>query len=209
MTDFERPGAQQWVPGRLSLPALREAATGCRGCELWADATQVVFSRGTASARIMLVGEQPGDQEDRAGKPFVGPAGHVLADAVDAAGIDRADLYVTNAVKHFRFEERGTRRIHKTPETVHIVACEPWLEAELAVVHPEVVVCLGATAGRAVFGRPVRIGAERGSVLEARGAKAVIRNHPSAVLRLSGTPDFDAAFDALVADLRLAAGILA
>jgi DNA polymerase len=200
----ERPGAEQWVPARPTLRNLREVAPDCRGCELWADATHVVFSQGAASASIMLVGEQPGDQEDRAGKPFVGPAGRVLADAVDAAALDRDDLYVTNAVKHFRFEERGKRRIHKTPETPHIVACQPWLQAELAVVDPAVVVCLGATAGRAVFGRPVRIGAERGMVLQAAGRSAVITSHPSAVLRLKGEPGYDEAFDALVSDLRLA-----
>lgn len=193
------------MPARPTLPTLRDAASGCRGCELWADATHVVFSKGTASARIMLVGEQPGDQEDRSGEPFVGPAGRLLADAVDAAGIDRGELYVTNAVKHFRFEERGKRRIHKTPETAHVVACHPWLEAELALVAPAVVVCLGATAGRAVLGRNVRIGAERGAVLQAGPRRALITTHPSAVLRLRGTPEFDGAFDALVRDLALAA----
>jgi uracil-DNA glycosylase family protein len=213
MPEGERPGAGRWVPEHRTLASLRAAAPACRGCELWADATQVVFSQGAASARIMLVGEQPGDREDRLGKPFVGPAGQVLADAVDAAAIDRDELYVTNAVKHFRFEVRGTgeqgkRRIHKTPETAHIVACEPWLEAEIAVVDPELVVCLGATAGRAVFGRPVRIGAERGVVLETRGRKALITSHPSAVLRLKGEPGFDDAFAALVADLQVAAGAL-
>ena len=202
---IDRPGAAQWVPGRLSVTALREAAPRCRGCELWADATQVVFSQGPAAASIMLVGEQPGDQEDREGKPFVGPAGRLLAEAVDAAGIDRDQLYVTNAVKHFRFEERGKRRIHKTPETAHIVACHPWLEAEIAVVDPVVIVALGATAGRAVFGRPVRIGAERGSVVPAGGRSAVLTAHPSAVLRLRGEPGYDEAFDALARDLSIAA----
>lgn len=196
------------MPGRSSLPELRDAAPSCRGCELWADATQVVFSQGPASASLMLVGEQPGDQEDRAGRPFVGPAGQLLAQAVDAAGIDRSILYVTNAVKHFRFEERGTRRIHKTPETAHVVACNPWLEAELAIVDPAVVVALGATAGRAVFGRAVRIGAERGTVSEVGGRSTLLTTHPSAVLRMKGEPTFDEAFAALVTDLRTAAAAL-
>jgi uracil-DNA glycosylase family protein len=203
---IDRPGAAQWVPGRLSVAALRDAAPRCRGCELWADATQVVFSQGPAAASIMLVGEQPGDQEDREGKPFVGPAGRLLAEAVDAAGIDRGALYVTNAVKHFRFEERGKRRIHKTPETAHILACHPWLDAEITVVDPAVIVALGATAGRAVFGRPVRIGAERGSVIPVGDRNAVLTTHPSAVLRLRGEPGYDEAFDALARDLSIAAG---
>jgi uracil-DNA glycosylase len=164
-----------------------------------------VFSRGRAGSALMLVGEQPGDQEDRTGEPFVGPAGRLLAEAVDAAGIDRGDLYVTNSVKHFRHELRGTRRIHKTPDTAHIVACHPWLQAELGTVAPRVVVALGATAGRAVFGRPVRIGAERGTVLQdAEGRAAVLTAHPSAVLRQRGEPGYPEAFDALVADLQLA-----
>lgn len=204
LTD-DRPGAAAWVPSDHAIAGLRAAAPGCRGCELWADATNVVFSKGTSRASLMLVGEQPGDQEDRAGEPFVGPAGRLLADAVDAAGIDRGDVYLTNAVKHFRFEERGKRRIHKTPDTAHIVACRPWLAAELDAVDPRVVVALGATAARAVFGRPVRIGAERGRRLEAEGRTAFVTTHPSAVLRRRGEPDFDDAFDALVGDLESAA----
>lgn len=151
--DVERPGAEAWVPAEGGLAALREAAPGCRGCELWRDATQVVFSTGPRSAGLMLVGEQPGDQEDRTGEPFVGPAGRVLDDALEAAGIRREDVYLTNAVKHFRHEPAapGKRRIHAKPAVGHIVACQPWLEAELEVVSPKVVVCLGATAARAVL----------------------------------------------------------
>ena len=210
MADEERPGAEQWVPSGGGLPALRAAAHDCRGCELYRDATQVVFSAGSARARIVLVGEQPGDQEDLAGEPFVGPAGRMLAAAVEAAGIDRSQLYVTNAVKHFRFERRGKRRIHEKPGIVHIDACRPWLAAELRVVQASVVVCLGATAGRAVLGREVKIGAERGRLLEpgiVGDAPVVITTHPSALLRLRDAAEREAAFDALVSDLRLAASV--
>jgi uracil-DNA glycosylase family protein len=197
--------AAPWVPDRPTLPALEEAAAGCRGCELWEPATQVVFSRGAPSARLMLVGEQPGDQEDRQGEPFVGPAGRVLDDALEAAGVGRQEVYLTNAVKHFRHEQRGKRRIHQKPDLRHLVACAPWLEAELALVDPDVVVALGATAGRALLGRTVRIGAERGRVIEAPSGRAtVITTHPSALLRLRDRADRDEAFEGLVADLRVA-----
>ena len=209
MPDEERPGAEQWVPEGAGIDALREAATRCRGCELWEPATQVVFSAGPPSASMVLVGEQPGDQEDRRGMPFVGPAGTLLVQAVKEAGIDPATVYRTNAVKHFRFEPRGTRRIHKTPEVQHVVACHPWLHAELEVLTPGIVVALGATAGRALFGRPVRIGAERGTVLEGAipdsGAKALLTAHPSAVLRMQRDPGYDEAYAALVRDLKTAA----
>ncbi|GAA4288963.1 UdgX family uracil-DNA binding protein [Georgenia daeguensis] len=205
-TGPERPGAQRWVPPAGDVDALRRAAPGCRGCELWAGATQVVFSVGSERARIALVGEQPGDREDRTGEPFVGPAGDVLADALTAAGIERTAVYLTNAVKHFRFTERGKRRIHKTPGVAHVEACRPWLEAELAAVGPAVIVCLGATAARAVLGREVRVGEVRGQALEGDGGvRVVVTTHPSAVLRLRGKPEWDEAFDALVADLRAAA----
>lgn len=200
----ERPGAAPWVPDHADLTALRAAAPDCRGCELWEPATQVVFSAGAASARLMLVGEQPGDQEDRQGRPFVGPAGRLLARAVDEAGIARADVYVTNAVKHFRFERRGTRRIHEKPGVAHIDACRPWLQAELALVRPLLVVCLGATAARSVLGRDARIGAERGRVLDETDPPALITAHPSALLRTQDPAERDAGFAALVADLRTA-----
>jgi DNA polymerase len=202
----DRPGAGRWVPARPSLASLRSAAHECRGCELYRDATQVVFSEGMARARIMLVGEQPGDKEDLEGEPFVGPAGRMLAKAVGAAGIPRKDLYVTNAVKHFRFERRGKRRIHEKPGIVHIEACHPWLEAELRVVRPDVVVALGATAGRALLGRDVRIGAERGRLIAPQNV--VITTHPSALLRIREEPARQEAFDALVADLRVAVSSL-
>jgi uracil-DNA glycosylase family protein len=211
---MERPGADRWVRPEADIASLREDASGCRGCELWEDATQVVFSMGPATARMMLVGEQPGDSEDRQGRPFVGPAGRVLAEAVDAAGIPRGDLYVTNAVKHFRFEPRGKQRIHKTPGPQHVAACRPWLVAEARLVQPEVVVCLGATAGRAVLGREVRIGAERGRLMtgpegmSTGAAPVLITAHPSAVLRLRGQDGYEEAFAALVADLKTAAAVL-
>ena len=209
MAEVERPGAQEWVPERGGVSALREAVHGCRGCELWAPATQAVFSSGPARARLMLVGEQPGDQEDKAGEPFVGPAGRVLRDALETAGVGIGEVYLTNAVKHFRFEERGKRRLHKNPEVAHITACRPWLDAELAAVRPEVVVALGATAGRAVFHRTVRIGAERGTITETpEGVRALLTAHPSAVLRLRGKPEWDDAFGQLAADLATAAGAL-
>jgi uracil-DNA glycosylase len=202
----EAQDAQPWVPERPTLPRLGAAVQQCRGCELWQDATQAVLSTGSAGARVMLVGEQPGDQEDRQGEPFVGPAGRVLAEAMEGAGLDEAEIYLTNAVKHFRHEQRGKRRIHRSPELRHLVACRPWLEAELDVVAPDVVVCLGASAGRAVLGRPVRIGAERGTVLEGPGGRdTVITTHPSAVLRLRSRGGYAEALAALVADLRVAA----
>lgn len=210
--DLERPGAEQWVPSGAGIDGLREAAKQCRGCELWEPATQVVFSAGPPTASIVMVGEVPGDQEDRRGMPFVGPAGNLLIQAVREAGIDPAAVYRTNAVKHFRFELRGARRLHKTPEAVHVTACHPWLHAELGVLEPGIVVALGATAGRALFGRPVRIGAERGRVLDGAiadsPAKSLLTAHPSAVLRMKNDPGYDDAYAALVTDLRTAAAVV-
>ncbi|MEJ5945096.1 UdgX family uracil-DNA binding protein [Pseudokineococcus basanitobsidens] len=212
----DRPGAAGWVPddpARRDVEHLREAARACRGCELWEPATQVVFSAGAASGRVALVGEQPGDSEDRRGVPFVGPAGRLLQEAVAEAGLAREDVYVTNAVKHFRFTQSapGKRRIHATPDAGHVTACLPWLTAELAAVDPEVVVVLGATAGRALLGPSFRVTKERGVVLEretSRGPKRFVATiHPSAVLR---TPDDQRAQarDGLVADLRVAVAAL-
>ncbi|WP_261166264.1 UdgX family uracil-DNA binding protein [Microbacterium sp. Marseille-Q6965] len=206
----ERPGAEQWVPEAGGLEALRRAVHDCRGCELWRDATQAVFSRGPDDARLMLVGEQPGDREDQEGEPFVGPAGRLLDDAVAAADIDADRVYRTNAVKHFRFEQRGKRRIHAKPAVGHVVACRPWLEAELETVRPAVVVALGATAARAVLGRTVRIGEVRGMVLESSdptGTAAVVTAHPSSILRVRDDAERRAAFDGLAADLRRAAEV--
>lgn len=209
----DRPGAQEWVPPSADVDDLRRAAPDCRGCELWRDATQVVFSKGTSGATLMFVGEQPGDREDIEGEPFVGPAGRLLAEAVDAAGIPRDRVYVTNAVKHFRFERRGKRRIHEKPAVAHIVACRPWLEAEFDAVGPSVVVALGATAARSVLGRTVRIGEVRGKVLppdvagtpSALPAPTLVTTHPSALLRIEDPADRMAAFESLVEDLRTAA----
>ncbi|WP_282944915.1 UdgX family uracil-DNA binding protein [Cellulomonas endometrii] len=206
----ERPGAQEWVPPDADVDALAAAAPACRGCELWGPATQVVFSAGPSRAALVLVGEQPGDREDREGEPFVGPAGRVLHDALHDAGIDPDAVYVTNAVKHFRFTERGTKRLHKSPAVAHIRACHPWLSAELAAVRPRVVVCLGATAARSVLDRDVTIGEVRGRVLDEHPADApdaavLVIAHPSALLRLRGRDGWDEAYAALVADLRTAA----
>lgn len=206
-------GAGRWVPDGAGVEELARAAHACRGCELWHDATQVVFSSGPPDAALALVGEQPGDREDREGEPFVGPAGRVLADALEAAGLDAGSVYLTNAVKHFRHTERpdrGRRRLHKTPDVAHVRACLPWLEAELAAVRPRVVVALGSTAARAVLGSPARIGELRGRVLDAPEkaafpeASVVVTTHPSALLRLRDRSGWDDAFAALVSDLATA-----
>ena len=198
--------AAEWVPERPSLTRIRRAAADCRGCELWEDATQVVVSTGPRSARLVLVGEQPGDQEDRSGKPFVGPAGRLLDRALADAGIAREEIYLTNAVKHFRHVDRGKRRLHQRPELRHLVACRPWLDAELALIRPDVVVALGASAARAVLGRPATIGAERGRVLdEPEGQRTLVTTHPSALLRIRERPERATAYDALVSDLVTAA----
>src|SRR5437763_12040004 len=158
--------ASALVPDHPSLSSLREAAAGCRACDLWKTGTQTVFGEGAAGARLMLVGEQPGDREDREGAPFVGPAGRVLDEALAQAGIDRRAVYVTNAVKHFKWEPRGKRRIHAKPSWSELTACRPWLEAELAVVRPEVLVCLGATAAQSLLGRQFRVTKQRGEWIE-------------------------------------------
>jgi uracil-DNA glycosylase len=202
--------AAPYVPGGAGLAALREAAAHCRGCPLHRDATQAVFGEGEPSARVALVGEQPGDQEDRKGRPFVGPAGRVLGRALEEAGIERGDAYVTNAVKHFKFTlraERGRRRIHKPPSLREMTACGPWLDAELAVVDPEVLVALGATAGKGLLGSSYRVTKQRGQLLERADAPPVLGTvHPSAVLRAD--EDREAVYAGLVADLRVVAGVL-
>ena len=179
--------AALWVPEHADIEGLKKAAVDCQGCELWQGATQVVFSAGNPQAPLALVGEQPGDVEDRKGIPFVGPAGRLLQEALDEAGVPREDVYVTNAVKHFRFTERGKRRIHATPQVSHIRACLPWLEAELTLVDPALIVCLGATAARALLGSTFRVTKQRGEVLELAtpvGIRPVLATvHPSAVLR--------------------------
>ena len=183
----ETDSAEPFVPARPSLPKLRSAAKKCRGCRLWMFGTQTVFGEGPRDASIVIVGEQPGDQEDRSGHPFVGPSGKLLDAALEAAGVDRAKAYVTNAVKHFKWEERpGTkRRIHKKPSDAEVVACHPWLEAELEVLAPRVVVCLGATAAQSLLGKQFRVSTQRGKVMKPWGATPVViaTVHPSAVLR--------------------------
>ncbi len=186
------------------LETLRREAAGCTNCELYEPATQTVFGAGPESAWLILVGEQPGDREDIEGAPFVGPAGRVLDTALERAGIDRDEVYVTNAVKHFRFERQGSRRIHKTPGVTHIRACRPWLDGELASVRPQALATLGATAAKALFGPKFRITAERGNVLDWEGYQLVPTVHPSSILRGPAEKRAEA-MDALVADLEVAA----
>jgi DNA polymerase len=203
--------AADFLPGRHTLPALRRAAAGCQGCHLWRVGTQTVFGEGSRDAPLMFVGEQPGDQEDLAGHPFVGPSGRLLDSALERAGLDRGDAYVTNAVKHFKWvpDGSGKRRIHKTPSSSEVRACHPWLEAEIAVVKPRIIVALGATAAKAVFGPAIRVTVQRGRTLRTPLAEAGFATvHPSAVLRspreLRG--DAEAAF---VDDLKKVARYLA
>jgi DNA polymerase len=198
--------AAEYIPERPTLPRLREAAQGCRGCELWRDATQAVFSEGPKKARIMLVGEMPGDREDREGRPFVGPAGRELDRALEAAGIDRGDVYVTNAVKHFKFEERGKRRIHQTPRKGEVDACFPWLDTEIKLVRPEALVTLGATAAKALLGSSFRLTQHRGELLDSELAPIVAATiHPSAIVRQRDAEAREAERDALAAELRAVA----
>jgi uracil-DNA glycosylase family protein len=224
------PGAQRFIPPDADgLAALRAAAADCRGCDLYANATQTVFGRGDAHARVVFVGEQPGDVEDRRGLPFVGPAGHLLRRAVDDAGIDPRQLYITNAVKHFRFELRGARRIHRTPDVTQVVACRPWLVAEFARLRPEVVVVLGATAAKALLGPAFRVTRSRGVLLpwpesaqrpqdfarvpvgpgdqreSVASTRLLATIHPSAVLRADNR---EIAYRGLVDDLKVVAGAL-
>ena len=200
--------AADFFPAELTLPALRAAAAGCRGCRLWQVGTQTVFGDGAREAEAMFVGEQPGDQEDRTGKPFVGPAGRLFDEALEAAAIDRTSVYVTNAVKHFKWTARGKRRIHQKPNAGEVAACRPWLEAELAVVKPRVLVLLGATAAQALLGRQFRVTQHRGELLESELAQAVTATvHPSSILR--GEPEErETNFAAFVDDLKTVAKLL-
>jgi DNA polymerase len=203
---YDPPQTMAEVPDHPTLPRLREAAADCRACRLWRDATQTVFGEGGSGARVMFVGEQPGDQEDLQGRPFVGPAGQLLDRALDEAGIDRTHVYVTNAVKHFKFERRGKRRIHKKPAADEVAACRPWLEAELDVVRPALLVALGATAAQALLGRTFRLTQHRGEFFESSlGPVITATIHPSAILRAPDDASRHEEFEALVADLRLVA----
>jgi uracil-DNA glycosylase family protein len=198
------------IPDRPTLPKLREAAAGCRACPLWKSGTQTVFGAGRRSAEMMLVGEQPGDREDREGKPFVGPAGRILDRALEEAGIDRGDAYVTNVVKHFKWIPKGKRRIHQKPNAEEIAACRPWLESELKVVRPKALVCLGATAAKAVLGPSFRVTKDRGELVETELAPLATGTvHPSSILRIDDEDERRLARDEFADDLREVARRLA
>src|SRR5712691_8709771 len=200
--EFARPATP---PATSSLSEVRDAASKCTACHLYKRATQTVFGEGPKDAAIMLVGEQPGDYEDQEGKPFVGPAGKIMDQALEEAGIDRKDLYVTNAVKHFKWEPRGKRRIHQKPNSREIAACRPWLEAELRLVGPKLVVAMGATAGQAIFGPSFRVTRERGRVLSSKLAPKVVATvHPSSLLRQPDEESREREYKNFVADLRVA-----
>jgi DNA polymerase len=204
-----RASAADFLPPRISLTTLRTAARDCRGCDLYRNATQTVFGSGAVHAHVVLVGEQPGNDEDLQGEPFVGPAGRLLDEALTAAGIDRDDAYVTNTVKHFKWEPRGKRRLHSKPGAREVAACLPWLEQELRLVRPRVVVCLGATAAQAVLGKGFRVSEQHGKVLTSRLADRVVATlHPSAVLRRPGADARRESMTQLVADLRVVARLL-
>jgi DNA polymerase len=199
----ESSGAEALIPERPTLEGLRSAVDECRACPLWENATQAVFGEGLKRSRVMLVGEQPGDREDLEGRPFVGPAGAVLDKALAESGIERRDAYVTNVVKHFKWVPRGKRRIHQAPRAEEIKACAPWLEAEMQVVHPEIVVCLGATAVRAIIGSKHRVMRDHGQFVESKlGRTSVATLHPSAILRAEDA-DREDAMAMLVGDLNL------
>jgi uracil-DNA glycosylase family protein len=194
----------QLLPDDRSLDALKEAAAGCRACDLWQKGTQTVFGEGPPQARVVMVGEQPGDQEDRVGKPFVGPAGQILDQALEAAGIDRSLVYVTNVVKHFKWEPRGKRRLHQRPDREEVATCLPWFEAEIAAVQPRVIVCLGATAAQALLGSDFRVTRQRGQLLASTlGPPIMATVHPSSILRAADEPSRRLAMDQFIADLRL------
>lgn len=201
--------AADFLPAERTLNALRTAAETCKGCELYRNATQTVFGEGPRKAVLVMVGEQPGDQEDKMGHPFVGPAGRLLESALKEAGISRKVVYITNAVKHFKWIARGKRRLHQRPREGEIDACNPWLVAELQVVKPQMLVCLGATAARAAFGTTVRLKDYRGKVTESKlAARTLVTIHPSAILRLR-EPDRTREYMSLVADLKVSAEVLA
>ena len=201
--------AKEFFPERKSLKAFRDAAADCKGCELWERGTQTVFGEGARRAEVLFVGEQPGNEEDLSGKPFVGPAGRLLDEALVAAGIDRSQTYVTNVVKHFKWEPRGKRRIHKKPNAGEIAACRPWLEAEISLVKPKVVVCLGATAAQALLGPKFRVSKQRGQFIESTLAPYIVATvHPSAILRAPDDETRHAEKRQFIADLKKVAHVL-
>jgi len=194
------------IPARPSLPALREAAASCRACPLWERGTQTVFGEGPRGARILLVGEQPGDDEDRTGRPFTGPAGRLLDRALEQAGLERSEIYLTNAVKHFKWEPRGKRRIHARPVAREVAACKPWLEAEIRVVKPQVIVCLGATAAQALLGRGFKVTGRRGELIPSTIAPFLLATvHPASILRAPDSETRRRETERFVEDLRRAA----
>lgn len=200
--------AANFLPRDESLPSLREASEGCRGCDLWRNATQTVFGEGNSSSTVMMVGEKPGDKEDLAGRPFVGPAGALLDRALEAAGIDREKVYVTNAVKHFKWTRKGRMRIHKKPSTREIAACRPWLDAELRTVRPRIVVCLGSTAAQALLGKDFRVTQQRGEFIEKDGVLFTATVHPSSILRSPDDESRHREMNLFIRDLQRVAGIL-
>jgi uracil-DNA glycosylase len=204
-----KPSAADFLPKDKSLPSLKQAAENCKGCDLYKDATQTVFGEGVKHPQILFVGEQPGDVEDRTGHTFVGPAGKLLDKALASAGIVREDCYFTNTVKHFRFEWRGKRRIHKTPRQIEINACLPWLMAEIGALKPELIVLLGATAAQAVFGKSFKITQQRGELLKSDLAPQVMATvHPSSILRAQDEESREQEMKMFVADLKFAASML-
>jgi DNA polymerase len=199
-----KSSAEEFLPPRLNLKSLREAAKHCEGCDLYKDATQTVFGEGPRRASLILVGEVPGDEEDKQGHPFVGPAGRLLDEALEQAGVSRDEVYVTNAVKHFRWEPRGKRRLHKKPTARQIEACRPWLQSEILVVKPRVIVCLGATAAQSILGPTFRITKQRGKFFAGEQAWITATYHPSAILRAPDQVDRDKKRGELIEDLRRA-----
>jgi uracil-DNA glycosylase len=195
--------AQELIPEQPTLPGLREAAAGCQACDLYKTGTQTVFGEGAAHAKVMFVGEQPGDREDVEGKPFVGPAGRLLDEALTAAGIDRTRVYITNAVKHFKWKPQGKRRLHQKPNAAEIGACRPWLDAEIAVVKPAVLVLLGATAAQGLLGRDFRVSLQRGQFIERPGLPLMMATvHPSSILRAPDDESREIEMEAFIRDLK-------
>jgi DNA polymerase len=205
-----KSSAEPFLPDHLNITALTKAARGCRGCPLYCHATQTVFGEGPAHAHVVMVGEQPGDREDEQGHPFVGPAGHLLSEMMNRAGLSRNEVYLTNAVKHFKFTKRGKRRLHSKPSAREVAACRPWLEAELKVIHPRILICLGATAAQSLLGREFRVSRSQGKVFESTWAPWTMATlHPSALLRMPGGDLRDKSMAEFEANLRLVADELA
>jgi uracil-DNA glycosylase family protein len=204
-----RPTAAPLIPSPATIPSLRDAAARCRACPLWKRGTQTVFGEGPEDARVLAVGEQPGNAEDLAGRPFVGPAGGLLSKALEAAGVDRSEVYVTNAVKHFKWEPAGKRRIHKKPNSLEIGACRPWLDAEIAAIEPEFILCLGATAAQALLGRQFRVSVDRGRLIEGAGGRRFLATvHPSSILRAPDDETRRVELHRFIADLKVLARAL-